>query len=187
MPVNVENSDLAVAFQKAPVALALSRYRIIQACNEAFTELFRRGAEGLIGRSLAQIYPSVNAFADVVDPWLAPLREIGHYADERFMKRCDGELFWCRVAGRTLTPADPLALSVWSFSELPTPVHLDHALSGREREVACHVARGRTSKEIATLLGVSPRTVEGHRLRLMRKLKVRNAAELNALIEARAS
>lgn len=183
--MTIETADLALGFLEAPVALALSRHRIIQACNGAFGALFHGDAQTLTGRSLAQFYPTVNAFADVVAPWLGPLREMGQFADERFMKRCDGEIFWCRVTGRTLTPADPLALSVWSFAELPTPVHLDRALSRRERDVACHVARGRTSKEIASLLGLSPRTVEGHRLRLMRKLKVRNAAELNALIEAR--
>lgn len=183
--MTIEPSDQVLAFQEAPVALALARYRIIQACNSAFGALFRGEAGALTGRSLAQFYPSVNAFADVVAPWLGPLREKGQFADERFMKRCDGEIFWCRVTGRTLSPADPLALSIWSFAELPIPVHLDRALSRRERDIACHVARGRTSKEIATLLGLSPRTVEGHRLRLMRKLKVRNAAELNALIRAR--
>lgn len=167
-------------FQQAPVALAVSRHRIIQACNGAFAALFRTAPDALAGRSLALIYPTVDAFAEVVDHWLAPLREGGAFADERFMKRADGDIFWCRVAGRSLTPAEPLARAVWSFAELPTPLHLDHTLSGRERDVACHVARGRTSKEIAKLMGLSPRTVEGHRLRLMRKLKVGNAAELNA-------
>jgi len=183
--VSFEGGELVLGFRMAPVALALSKHRIIHACNDAFATLFRREVEMLTGRSLAQIYPCVDDFAAVVDRWMAPLRERGLFADERFMKRSDGEIFWCRVAGQTLTPADPLALAVWSFTELPTPVHLDGALSRRERDVACHVARGRTSKEIAKLLGLSPRTVEGHRLRLMRKLQVRNAAELNALVEAR--
>ncbi|WP_238121787.1 MULTISPECIES: helix-turn-helix domain-containing protein [unclassified Xanthobacter] len=178
-----DDQDLAIGFLEAPVALALSRHRIIQACNGAFALLFGHAADALIGRSLVQIYPSVDTFADVVDRWMAPLRDRGQFVDERFMRRSDGELFWCRVAGRTLTPADPLARAVWSFTELPTPAHLDGALSRRERDVACHVARGRTSKEIAKLMGLSPRTVEGHRLRLMRKLKVRNAAELNARIK----
>ncbi|MFG1395043.1 LuxR C-terminal-related transcriptional regulator [Xanthobacter agilis] len=173
------DDDLAEGFRSAPVALALSRHRIIQAGNRAFAALFRAEAEALAGRSLALIYPSVDAFADVVDHWLGPLRDGAEFADERFMKRGDGDVFWCRVAGRSLTPADPLARAVWSFAELPTPPHLDQALSRRERDVACHVARGRTSKEIAKLMGLSPRTVEGHRLRLMRKLKVSNAAELN--------
>lgn len=176
--------DLTDGFLAAPVALALSRHRMIHACNGAFAALFRNEVEGLAGRSLAQIYPSLDAFAEVVDRWLGPLRECGQFADERFMKRADGEVFWCRVAGRTLTPADPLARAVWSFIELPTPVHQNAALSGREQAVACHVARGRTSKEIAKLMGLSPRTVEGHRLRLMRKLKARNVAELNARIRA---
>ncbi len=179
-----ERDELALAFRCAPVALALSRYRIIEVCNDAFAQLFRRDADALTGKSLAQLYPTVDAFAEVVDRWLGPLRDTGQFADERFMRRCDGEVFWCRVAGRTMTPADPLALAVWSFSELRTPVHLNAALSGRERDVAWHVARGLTSKEIAKLLGLSPRTVEGHRLRLMRKLEVANAVELKAVMEA---
>jgi len=182
--VESEGAILTAGFVYAPVALAVSRYRMIEACNGAFAELFGKDQAAFAGRSLVQIYPSLDAFAEVVDRWLAPLREAGHFADERFMKRSDGEVFWCRVAGRTLTPADPLAQAVWSFTELPTPAHLDGALSAREQAVACHVARGRTSKEIAKLMGLSPRTVEGHRLRLMRKLKARNAAELNARIRA---
>lgn len=176
-------SDLATAFLRAPVALVVARHRIIQACNDAFAELFGAPAATFAGRSLAQIYPSLDAFAGVVERWIEPLREAGRFCDERFMKRADGEAFWCRVAGRTLTPADPLAFSVWTFTELPTPAHLDHTLSRRERDVACYVVSGKTSKEIAKILGVSPRTVEGHRARLMRKLKVRNATELNAKIK----
>lgn len=184
MTVGSADDGLAAGFLLAPVALALSRHRIIEACNGAFATLFRKEPEAFAGRSLVQIYPSVDAFADVVDRWVGPLREQGHYADERFMKRADGDVFWCRVAGRALIPADPLARAVWCFTEMPTPVHLDAALSRRERDVACHMASGRTSKEIAKMLGLSPRTVEGHRLRLMRKLKVRNAAELHSRIRA---
>ena len=51
-------------------------------------------------------------------------------------------------------------------------------LSQREREVLGHVARGLHAKEIARSLGISPRTVEVHKARLMAKLEVRNVAEL---------
>lgn len=51
-------------------------------------------------------------------------------------------------------------------------------LSSREREVLEHVARGRTSKEIAGELGISHRTVETHRESLMRKLQLRTVADL---------
>lgn len=52
------------------------------------------------------------------------------------------------------------------------------ALSPREREVVRLLAVGKSSKEIARTLGISPQTVDTHRRRLMRKLKVRCAAEV---------
>ena len=51
-------------------------------------------------------------------------------------------------------------------------------LSEREREVFQLVAEGRTNKEIAELLFVSPNTVETHRLHIMEKLDLHSAAEI---------
>jgi DNA-binding NarL/FixJ family response regulator len=52
------------------------------------------------------------------------------------------------------------------------------ALSEREREVLQLVAEGRSSKEIAELLSVSPATVETHRTHVLQKLGLRNTAEV---------
>jgi DNA-binding CsgD family transcriptional regulator len=41
-----------------------------------------------------------------------------------------------------------------------------------------HAVSGRHAKEIASALGISPRTVEVHKMRIMEKLEVRNIAEL---------
>lgn len=51
-------------------------------------------------------------------------------------------------------------------------------VSARERQVLLLVGRGVTSKEIATRLGISLRTVEVHRSNLMRKLGAANVAIL---------
>lgn len=51
-------------------------------------------------------------------------------------------------------------------------------LTSREREVLEHAARGLHAKEIAAALGISSRTVEVHKTRIMEKLEVRNIAEL---------
>jgi two-component system response regulator NreC len=52
------------------------------------------------------------------------------------------------------------------------------ALSEREREVFQLIAEGRSNKEIAHLLNISPGTVETHRARIMEKLDVHSAAEI---------
>lgn len=64
---------------------------------------------------------------------------------------------------------DELHRSMESFGRDPrTPL----TLSPREREIAVQVRNGRTSKEIAELLGISPATVERHRHNMRRKLHV---------------
>jgi RNA polymerase sigma factor (sigma-70 family) len=51
-------------------------------------------------------------------------------------------------------------------------------LTAREREVMEQAVAGKHAKEIAAALGISPRTVEVHKMRIMEKLGVRNVAEL---------
>lgn len=51
-------------------------------------------------------------------------------------------------------------------------------LSDREKEVLHLLAEGKTNKEVATLLDLSPYTVETHRNRIMQKLNLHNTAEI---------
>jgi RNA polymerase sigma factor (sigma-70 family) len=55
-------------------------------------------------------------------------------------------------------------------------------LTGREREVLLRVASGRTNREIAEEFGISPRTVETHRERVMAKLRIRTVAGLTRFV-----
>jgi DNA-binding NarL/FixJ family response regulator len=52
------------------------------------------------------------------------------------------------------------------------------ALSAREREVLALVAQGLTSPDVATRLGISPRTAETHRANLLRKLGLKGQPDL---------
>lgn len=51
-------------------------------------------------------------------------------------------------------------------------------LTQREHKVLILVAKGKTSKEIASVLGISPRTVEAHRASVTQKIKVGSPADL---------
>jgi DNA-binding NarL/FixJ family response regulator len=55
---------------------------------------------------------------------------------------------------------------------------MEGPLTAREREVLQLVAEGKTTKEIAVLLGVSVKTADAHRTRLMQKLDIHDIAGL---------
>jgi len=62
----------------------------------------------------------------------------------------------------------------WSSSDDENQI----IITKREQEILNNVALGKTSIEIAGLLNISTRTVESHRYNLMKKLSVKNTAEL---------
>lgn len=55
-------------------------------------------------------------------------------------------------------------------------------LTPRERDVLDQIAAGASNKEAGRNLGISPRTVEVHRARIMEKLSARNAADLVRIV-----
>lgn len=166
------------AFLASPAPHVISRHRRVLWCNMAFAELFGYLPEELRDKSLASLYPSTDDFSKIGQRGLERMRETPRYNDERMMKHRDGSVFWCRVRGMSLTPDEPFALAVWNFEEIPRRMPDAAGLSPREREIAALVGEGMTSKEVAGRLGLSRRTVEAHRSRVMRKLGVRNVAEL---------
>jgi two-component system response regulator NreC len=60
-----------------------------------------------------------------------------------------------------------------SKTELPVD-----PITSREREVLQLIAEGKSTKDIASLLGISVKTADSHRSRLMRKLDIHEVASL---------
>ena len=59
-----------------------------------------------------------------------------------------------------------------------TSVKDNDLLTPREREVLTELIAGASNKEAGRHLGISPRTVEVHRARIMEKMGAKNAADL---------
>jgi PAS domain S-box-containing protein len=170
--------DFAMIFQHAPVGLCVSHQRFITACNDALASIFGYSAAELTGQSFSILYPTMDEF-ERTGARIAPiLNQRGHYSDERIMKRANGELFWCHVTGRALSRDDPHAAAIWSFEDLASQRPVTAALTPREREIAALLVAGQTSKLIARQLDLSPRTVEMHRARLMKKFNAATSSEL---------
>lgn len=161
--------DYKTAFDLAPIGLVLSRQRLIVDCNVQVLVMFRAQREQLVGHSFAVMYPTVIEFERTGERIVAQLGRDGRYGDERVMKRCDGELFWCHVTGRSLDPAQPHAAGIWAFEDLSSQRVLKVDFTAREREIAALLIEGLTSKLVGKRLGISPRTVDVYRARLMRK------------------
>ncbi len=171
-----------LAFEMAPVGLALSSNRTMLDCNRHLCEMFGAAREQLVGQSFQVLYPSAVEFERTGQRIEPLLGRNGTYADDRIMKRVDGrfkgETFWCHVTGRALNQATPHEAGIWTFEDLSSRRQVLAELTAREREVAAHLMDGQTSKEIGRALGISHRTVEIYRARLMRKYKASNTGEL---------
>ena len=83
-----------------------------------------------------------------------------------------------RTGKRFLTPAaaESLALRLARGEDSPSPMDM---LSTRELQVLRRLAMGQTNREIAESFHISIKTVDTYRLRLLKKLNLRNNAELS--------
>ncbi|SNT21562.1 PAS domain S-box-containing protein [Noviherbaspirillum humi] len=170
--------DYELIFNQAPVGMCVSRHRVIHACNRALAEMFGYRPEQLVGQSFRVLYPTNDEFERTGARIVPIMNAKGHYSDERIMKRASGELFWCHVSGRGLVHEDPHAAGIWTFEDLSAKRPVTADLTPREREIAALLVEGKTSKVIARQMGLSPRTVEMHRAKLMKKFSASTSSEL---------
>jgi PAS domain S-box-containing protein len=174
--------DYRLAFDMAPVGLALSSNRTIVDCNQHVCDMFGASREQLVGQSFQLLYPSADEY-ERTGARIAPImNRNGTYADDRIMRRVDGrfkgEAFWCHVTGRAINQSAPHEAGIWTFEDLSATRPVRAELTAREREVAAYVMQGQTSKQIGKTLAISHRTVEIYRARLMRKYKASTTADL---------
>lgn len=170
--------DFESIFQFAPVGMCVSQNRIIRACNDDLARMFGYQKEELLGQSFLVLYPTPDEFERTGARITPIMNAKGYYSDERIMKRANQELFWCHVSGRGLHKEDAHAEGIWTFEDLSSKRPVTAELTPREREIAALLVDGKTSKLIARQIGLSPRTVEMHRAKLMRKFSAATSSEL---------
>jgi PAS domain S-box-containing protein len=173
-----QSINFETIFMHAPLGMCVSENRIIKACNLALGDIFGYEVEALTGKSFELLYPTADEF-ERTGARIAPIMHSrGHYSDERIMRRANQELFWCHVTGSSLDKADPHASGIWTFEDISAKRPVTAELTPREREIAALLVEGKTSKLIARQIGLSPRTVEMHRAKLMKKFAAATSSEL---------
>ena len=178
--------DLArLAYDSAPTGIVLTEQRVIRTCNVTFATLLGYRVEDLVGQSFRILYGSDEEFEDIRDIGLILLQQTGQYIDERLVRHRKGHGIWCRFRARTLVPQAPLERVVMSFAPINEAEPI--SLSKRERQVLELMNRRLTSKEIAQHLGLSPRTIDDVRGRLIKRFGVRRAQDLLGRLSGRQS
>ena len=84
----------------------------------------------------------------------------------------------CFLDGASLLSAARACVPACNPNKLPVQFSGCESLTRREQEVLTLVATGTSNKEAARQLRLSTRTIEDHRAKIMKKVGVRNAAEL---------
>jgi two-component system, LuxR family, response regulator FixJ len=136
------------------------------------------GMSGLeLQQALAERGPTlpvimITAHGDVAAARRAFLADAVDFIEKPF----DGEQL---IAAVETALAAPRAVASAQASTAPVAAQL----SGREREVMALMVKGLHNRRIAQELGISPRTVEVHKARVMEKLGVRNLVDLVRLAD----
>lgn len=170
--------DYETMFRQAPVGMCVSQHRVIHTCNDSLAAMFGYQPADLVGQSFRVLYPTLDEFERTGARIVPIMSATGHYSDERIMKRANQELFWCHVSGRSLIHDEPHAAGIWTFEDLSARRLVTAELTPREREIAALLVEGKTSKLIGRQIGLSPRTVEMHRAKLMKKYGAATSSEL---------
>lgn len=128
-----------------------------------------------VGRILAEL-----------DRYLAG--KVGDYRSQARVRAADGSWRWLRIIGGTISrgkSGEPVTLG-GVLTDITQEVCAQNAralarerlaqLTEREQHVLAGLLKGLSSKEIAAALGISIRTVESYRAKLLDKLQVRSVS-----------
>jgi non-specific serine/threonine protein kinase len=114
--------------------------------------------------------------------WLEP-----HRAYEAELRRAMGDVAFNSAFDAGAAKGTSLETAAAYLLEQLEPEVDARPLTKREMDVAVWVARGKTNKEIATALSISPRTVEVHVDRIMRKLEFTSRVQIGIWVTSRSA
>jgi DNA-binding NarL/FixJ family response regulator len=192
-------ADDHVLFAEALAKLLSSRYDVVAVVDNgrALQEFTRRLAPDVIVTDITM--PGLNGLEAVrmIQKEERPPKVVflSMHADADLARecfKCGGSAFVtkeCRYEELTIAIETVLenhmylspAIATGLLDVLRHPTNIGAScdpLTGRQREILQLFAEGRTTKEIAAVLSLSTRTVEWHKYRMMRTLRMETSAEL---------
>jgi DNA-binding NarL/FixJ family response regulator len=174
--------DLRVASEAADGPSAV-RQAVRDQVDVAVLDLSMPGMSGLQAtREIARLRPSVRVIILSMHTNEGYLREAMRAGASGYVLKSDGGQTLdsaCRAAARGQHVGAPFARARGAAHTMEREAEAStEGLTARETQILSLIADGHTTREIAELLVISPRTVDRHREKLARKLNLRNRVEL---------
>ncbi len=119
----LENSAAGIAFLKNRKWVWL---------NGRIEEIFGYAASELIGMTTEICYPDAESYERVGDEGYAIMARGGTHIAEQKMRRKDGTLFWCRMAGRAVDSKNINAGAIWILEDITVRKEAEVALRDSE-------------------------------------------------------
>ena len=121
-------AEQQLILDRSVVGFALLRERTILRCNRRYEEILGYGPGELIGQPTRLLYPSDEAYQrQGIAAYEAIARGEAYSTEANYLRR-NGELFWGRVTGSAVDPADPRRGSIWNLEDITQRRRTEQAL-----------------------------------------------------------
>ena len=112
------NSEQSAIFESATSGIALIRDRVILRCNRKLEEIFGHAPGEFAGKPTRIWYASDEDHARGGSGVYEQVWRGETHRREQQLQRKDGSLFWCRLTGRAVDPADASSGTVWMLEDV---------------------------------------------------------------------
>jgi PAS domain S-box-containing protein len=170
--------DYGTVFEHIPIAICVSDQHTVELCNPAALHLFGYTNGALIGMPVTLLWSSLTSHKWLLERIFSVIKKNGCYTDVRALRLANGKVVWCRINATLYDASCDAPRYIWTFAEMKTTLKNVDELSPREQQIAVALVFGKSSRTIAQNVGLSVRTIEYYRERLMRRLGVANCKEL---------
>ncbi len=171
--------DMALDATSVLISVHDSEYNLLR-INAAFAALLKKTQQEIVGRKCYEVMHGTSE-PPVHCPHTRALNEGSHQKAEFFEPHLGLML---QVSVSPIFGADGRLIASIHIAKdmaLTPPLQDDvatQALTGRQKQILSLFCSGRVAKEIAFQLKISPKTVEYHKYRMMKKFPVRSLSEL---------